>query len=57
MMMLKRIWTIFIRDVKINFREAMPLFIIVAPLLLAIGINHDFAECQRYDRQPCNGQG
>ena len=37
--MMKRIWTIFIRDVKINFREAMPLFIIVAPLLLAIGIN------------------
>ncbi len=37
--MLKRIWTIFSRDVKINLREAMPLFIILAPLLLAAGIN------------------
>jgi ABC-type Na+ efflux pump permease subunit len=37
--MLKKIWTIFIRDIKVNTREAITLFIILLPLLLAIGIN------------------
>mgnify|MGYP000865084612 FL=1 len=37
--MLKKIWMVFKRDIKVNTREAMPLFIIILPLLLAIGIN------------------
>ena len=37
--MLKRIWTIFIRDLKVNMREFMTLYIIIIPLLLAVGIN------------------
>ena len=37
--MLKRIWTIFLRDLKVNTREAMTLFIILFPLLFAVGIN------------------
>ena len=37
--MLKRIWTIFIRDLKVNTREFMTLFMMVIPLLLAVGIN------------------
>ncbi|OQB24872.1 MAG: ABC-2 family transporter protein [Firmicutes bacterium ADurb.Bin182] len=37
--MLNKIWTIFKRDVKVNFREVMPLYIMLAPLMLAIGIN------------------
>ena len=38
-MMLKKVWTIFKRDIKVNFREAMSIYIIIAPLLLAVGIN------------------
>ena len=38
-MMLKRIWTIFIRDLTVNMREFMTLFMMVIPLLLAVGIN------------------
>ena len=37
--MFKRIWLIFKRDLKVNLREAMPLYIIIAPILLAVGIN------------------
>jgi len=37
--MFKKIWTIFIRDLKVNMREFMTLWIIIAPLLLAVGIN------------------
>ncbi len=37
--MFKKIWIIFIRDLKVNMREFMTLWIIIAPLLLAVGIN------------------
>jgi len=37
--MLKRIWLIFARDMKINLREFMTLLMIVLPILLALGIN------------------
>lgn len=37
--MLKKIWSIFIRDLKVNTREAIPLLIIIFPLVVAIGIN------------------
>ena len=37
--MLKRIWFIFIRDMRINLRELMTLYMLVIPLLLAVGIN------------------
>jgi len=37
--MFKKIWTIFIRDLKVNMREFMTLWMIIAPLLLAVGIN------------------
>ena len=38
--MLKRIWTLFIRDIKVNTREAMTLFLIAySSYLLAVGIN------------------
>lgn len=37
--MLKKIWTIFIRDLKVNTRETITLVILIIPLLLAVGIN------------------
>lgn len=37
--MLKRIWIIFTRDLKINFREFITIYIMVIPLILAVGIN------------------
>ena len=37
--MLKKIWIIFIRDLTVNMREFMTLFMMVIPLLLAVGIN------------------
>lgn len=37
--MLKKIWTIFIRDLKVNTRETITLIILIIPLLLAVGIN------------------
>lgn len=38
-MMIKKIWTIFARDIRVNKREVMSLFIIIIPLLFAVGIN------------------
>ena len=38
-MMLKKIWTIFIRDLRVNTREFMTLYMIIIPLVLAVGIN------------------
>jgi len=37
--MLKRIWIIFIRDLKVNSREFMTIYMMVIPLILAVGIN------------------
>ncbi len=37
--MLKKIWIIFARDLRVNMREFMTLFMMVIPLLLAVGIN------------------
>ena len=37
--MLKKIWIIFIRDLRVNMREFMTLFMMIIPLLLAVGIN------------------
>ncbi len=37
--MLKKTWSIFARDLKVNTREAIPLLIIVLPLVFAIGVN------------------
>jgi len=38
-MMLKRIWTIFIRDLTVNMREFITLYMMIIPLVLAVGIN------------------
>lgn len=37
--MLKKILAVFTRDVKVNMREFITLYIIVAPLIFAVGIN------------------
>lgn len=37
--MLKKIWTIFARDLKVNLRDFLSLYILVIPVLLALGIN------------------
>ena len=37
--MLKKILMIFTRDLKVNTREAIPLLIIILPLVFAVGIN------------------
>jgi len=37
--MLKRIWTIFIRDLTVNMREFITLYMMIIPLVLAVGIN------------------
>ncbi len=37
--MLKRIWIIFTRDLRVNTREFMTIYMMVIPLLLAVGIN------------------
>ena len=37
--MLRRIWIIFVRDIKVNMREFITLYIMIIPLLLAVGIN------------------
>jgi len=38
-MMLKRILTIFTRDLKVNMREFLTLYMMIIPLILAVGIN------------------
>ena len=38
-MMLKKIWIIFIRDIRVNTREFMTLYMMIIPLVLAVGIN------------------
>lgn len=37
--MFKKMWTIFIRDLKVNTREPISIILIAIPLLLAVGIN------------------
>jgi ABC-type multidrug transport system permease subunit len=37
--MLKKIWSIFVRDLKVNLRDFLALYILVVPVLLALGIN------------------
>lgn len=37
--MLRRIWIIFIRDMKVNMREFVTLYILIIPLIMAVGIN------------------
>ena len=36
--MVRKIWTIFIRDAKVNMRDFIAVYILVAPLLFAFGI-------------------
>lgn len=36
---MKRIWRIFLRDVKVNTRDFLPLYILVLPFILGIAIN------------------
>ncbi len=37
--MLKKIWTIFVRDLRVNLRDFMSLYILLVPVLLSFGIN------------------
>lgn len=37
--MLRKIWTIFLRDLKVNLRDFMSLYILIVPLMFAIAIN------------------
>ena len=37
--MIKRIWVIFTRDLKVNIKDFMSLYILVVPILFAIAIN------------------
>ena len=37
--MLRKIWTIFIRDFKVNTRDFLALYILLAPLVFGFGIN------------------
>jgi len=37
--MIKRIWFIFLRDMRINLRELMTIYMLAIPLILAVGIN------------------
>ncbi|QUI22374.1 ABC transporter permease [Vallitalea pronyensis] len=37
--MFKKVWTIFLRDVKVNTRDFLAVYIILFPILFAIGIN------------------
>lgn len=37
--MIKNIWIIFIRDIRVNTREFMTLYMMIIPLVLAVGIN------------------
>lgn len=37
--MIKKIWTIFLRDLKVNTREFLTLYLLVFPILFGIGVN------------------
>ncbi len=37
--MLKKIWAVYIRDIRVNTREAITIYLILAPVLLALAIN------------------
>ena len=37
--MLKKIWAVYIRDIKVNTREAITIYLILAPVLLALVVN------------------
>ena len=37
--MFKKIWTIFLRDLKVNIKDFLSLYILLIPFLFAIGIN------------------
>ncbi len=37
--MLKRIWIIFTRDIRVNMREFMTIYMMIIPLIFALGIN------------------
>ncbi|MBN2796586.1 MAG: ABC transporter permease [Clostridia bacterium] len=37
--MIKKIWIIFIRDLKVNTREFLTLYLLVFPILFGIGVN------------------
>ena len=37
--MLKKIWHVFMRDVRVNTRDFLALYILVIPVLFAVGIN------------------
>lgn len=37
--MIKKIWAIFLRDVKVNTRDFLALYILLCPIIFAIGIN------------------
>jgi ABC-type multidrug transport system permease subunit len=37
--MFKKIWTIFMRDLKVNVRDFLSLYILLIPIIFAVGIN------------------
>jgi len=37
--MLKKIWAVYLRDIKVNTREAITIYLILAPVLLALVVN------------------
>ena len=37
--MIKKIWTIFNRDLKVNAREFLSLFLLILPIIFALVIN------------------
>ena len=36
--MLKKVWTIFMRDLKVNLRDFLSLYILLVPIIFAVGI-------------------
>ncbi|MCP5094487.1 MAG: ABC transporter permease, partial [Chloroflexi bacterium] len=36
--MLKKIWIIFMRDIKVNLRDFISLYILLVPIIFAVGI-------------------
>lgn len=37
--MLKKIWAVYIRDIRVNTREAITIYLLMAPILFALAIN------------------